>query len=108
MAIAPADIAERASPPVTAVDLPAGEMGERAVELLMAAPRRPSRRARPHAASPLTSSCAAQPRARRRWPRRSERSASPSAHAPNDRLIRGPPARAAAWRAGGGAPPIPA
>jgi DNA-binding LacI/PurR family transcriptional regulator len=36
VAIAPDDIAEMASPPVSAVDLPAGEMGERAVELLMA------------------------------------------------------------------------
>jgi DNA-binding LacI/PurR family transcriptional regulator len=36
VAIAPDDIAERQHPAVSAVDLPAAEMGERAVELLMA------------------------------------------------------------------------
>jgi DNA-binding LacI/PurR family transcriptional regulator len=36
VAIAPADIAELTTPPVSAVDLPAEEMGQRAVELLMA------------------------------------------------------------------------
>jgi DNA-binding LacI/PurR family transcriptional regulator len=36
VAIAPDDIAELTTPAVSAVDLPAGEMGERAVELLMA------------------------------------------------------------------------
>jgi DNA-binding LacI/PurR family transcriptional regulator len=36
VAIAPADIAEMTSPAVSAVDLPAEEMGQRAVELLMA------------------------------------------------------------------------
>jgi DNA-binding LacI/PurR family transcriptional regulator len=36
VAIAPADMAETTTPPVSAVDLPAEEMGQRAVELLMA------------------------------------------------------------------------
>jgi DNA-binding LacI/PurR family transcriptional regulator len=36
VAIAPDDIAERASPPLSGVDLPADELGGRAVELLMA------------------------------------------------------------------------